>query len=140
MNHCVFGGNLVKEVAVKDAKGTPVGNFTLALNERYKDKDGQWKDKEPSFLEFEIWGERAKYLAEVTKKGTGLVVFCKAQQDKWEDNGQKRSKVKFRVEDFKVTTVPARSNTSHDEEAQPEEKETKKASPKKSAGDEEIPF
>jgi single-strand DNA-binding protein len=145
MNNCMFAGNLVKEVGIRDAKGTPVGEFTLAINERYKDKDGQWKDKEPSFLDFEIWGERAKYLADVTKNGTGLVVTCSAQQDRWEDKetGGKRSKVKFRVNDFKVTTIPSRNGSAGEAEGEAEQQPPAKNTSKKQkppAGDEEIPF
>jgi single-strand DNA-binding protein len=43
VNKVILIGNLGKDPEVKyTPSGTAVANFTLATNERYKDKDGQW--------------------------------------------------------------------------------------------------
>ena len=46
VNKVILVGNLGKDPEVKyTPQGTPVAKLTLATNERYKDKDGQWQDR-----------------------------------------------------------------------------------------------
>ncbi|HEY6974268.1 MAG TPA: single-stranded DNA-binding protein, partial [Nitrospiraceae bacterium] len=46
VNKVILIGNLGKDPEVKyTPSGMAVANFTLATNERYKDKDGQWQDR-----------------------------------------------------------------------------------------------
>src|SRR5205814_4761620 len=46
VNKVILIGNLGKDPEVKyTPQGTPVAKITLATNERYKDKDGQWQDR-----------------------------------------------------------------------------------------------
>jgi Single-strand binding protein family len=46
VNKVILIGNLGKDPEVKyTPSGMPVAKFTLATNERFKDKDGQWQDR-----------------------------------------------------------------------------------------------
>src|SRR5579864_5277307 len=46
VNKVILVGNLGKDPEVKyTPQGTPVAKFSLATNERFKDKDGQWQDR-----------------------------------------------------------------------------------------------
>src|SRR6266852_4278536 len=46
VNKVILIGNLGKDPEVKyTPSGTPVAKFTLATNERFKDKSGEWQDR-----------------------------------------------------------------------------------------------
>jgi single-strand DNA-binding protein len=46
VNKVILIGNLGKDPEVKfTPQGTPVAKITLATNERFKGKDGQWQDR-----------------------------------------------------------------------------------------------
>ena len=46
VNKVILIGNLGKDPEIRSTpSGTPVAKFTLATNERYKDKEGQWQDR-----------------------------------------------------------------------------------------------
>jgi single-strand DNA-binding protein len=50
--------------------GTKVGNFSLATNERYKDKEtGEWKDSETDWHRIVVWGPVAEAHAKNINKG-----------------------------------------------------------------------
>ena len=46
VNKVILIGNLGKDPEVKyTPSGTPVAKLTLATNERFKDKGGEWQDR-----------------------------------------------------------------------------------------------
>lgn len=100
MNVCVFTGNLTRDPELKYlTSGTAVTNFGLAVNRVYKDKSGN-KKEEVSFIELESWGRQGEVIAEFCKKGSHLSVVSRVKQDRWEQDGQKRSVLRFVVDSF----------------------------------------
>lgn len=102
LNVCHFIGTLTRDVELRvTPKGTAVGQFSLAINRRWKDDQGGEKE-EVSFLEFEAWGKTAEIIAKYTEKGRQLYVEARAKQDTWDDKEtqKKRSKIKFVVDGF----------------------------------------
>jgi single-strand DNA-binding protein len=101
MNVCVFKGNLTRDPEVRSVGDTKVASFSLAVNERPYKKDGELV-KNVSFFDFDIWAGGAEVFEKYLHKGDPVLVRATAKQDTWEDKetGQKRSKVKFRVDDF----------------------------------------
>ena len=54
-------------------------------------------------MDFEAWDTGATTIDRYCKKGDELAVLATARQDKWTDKeGNKRSKIKFRVNRFKL--------------------------------------
>jgi single stranded DNA-binding protein len=93
-------GRFVKDPELKDANGVDVIDFTLAINEYRKSKDGT-KTKSVDFLDFVAWDTGATTIAKHCKKGDRIVLSCSARQEKWEDKtGNRRSAIKFRVNKF----------------------------------------
>jgi single-strand DNA-binding protein len=70
-------------------QGTPVSNFTLATNRRWKDQQtGEWKE-ETDWHRVVIW--RAENLAPHLQKGKQIYVEGRLQTRNWEDkDGNKR--------------------------------------------------
>jgi single-strand DNA-binding protein len=94
-NKVVLMGNLTRDPEVRQlASGTAVGDLGVAINERYKDKDGAWQEK-PVFVDVTAWGKTAENCDKYLNKGSAVLIEGRLQFDQWEtDDGQKRSKLK----------------------------------------------
>ena len=100
MNKCLFTGNLTRDPEVKyTSGGTAVANIGLACNEKWKDSNGETKER-VSFLDMVAWGRTAEVLGEYCKKGQKILVETKAEQQTWDDKdtGDKRSKIVFNIQ------------------------------------------
>lgn len=70
--------------------GKPVGNFSLATNESWKDKDGERQEK-TEFHRCVLWNKTAEFAAQYLAKGREVFVEGKLQTRQWEDaKGEKR--------------------------------------------------
>lgn len=99
-NQITIVGNLTDDPELRyTPNGTPVANFTLAVNRRTRDEAGNWKDGETSFIRCNVWRQQAENCAETMTKGTRAIVVGRIRQRSWETpEGQKRSVVEIEVE------------------------------------------
>lgn len=91
LNQVQLMGNLTRDPELKSANGTPVVNFSLALNRSYKDNSGEWQEA-TDFVDVVAWGKTAEQVAEVVTKGSRVLVVGRIQSRTYEQEGQKRSK------------------------------------------------
>jgi single-strand DNA-binding protein len=92
INKIMLVGRLTRDVEVKyTTSGTEVAKFTLAVNRRVKSGE-EWKD-EPSFFDCVMWGHKG--LHPYLLKGKQVAVDGELNQNRWEQDGQKRSKVEI---------------------------------------------
>ena len=91
LNKVLIVGNLTKEPELRrTAQGTSVVSLSVAVNESYKDKSGEWK-KSTIFLNVVAWGGIADYANKNCHKGTPVFVEGKLQTRSYEGkDGQKR--------------------------------------------------
>jgi single-strand DNA-binding protein len=92
LNKVMLIGNLGKDPEVKyTPSGTPVAKLTVATNERFKDKDGQWADR-TEWHNVVLWQRLAEIAGEYLKKGGKVYVEGRLQTRSWEDKqtNQKR--------------------------------------------------
>jgi single-strand DNA-binding protein len=92
VNKVILLGNLGKDPEVKyTPQGTPVAKITLATNERYKDKDGQWQDR-TEWHNVVLWQRLAEIAGEYLKKGGKVYIEGRLQTRSWDDktSGQKK--------------------------------------------------
>ncbi len=93
INHVVLVGNLTRDAELRYLNsGTSVMNFSIAVNRSRKQGD-QWVD-EPSFFDVELFGRQAEAIQRFMVKGKQVGVQGELRQDRWEQDGQNRSKVK----------------------------------------------
>lgn len=98
INNVVIGGNLTRDPQVKFLSNEKaVASFGLALNESYKDKDGN-KVEKVSFIDVEAFGRTAELIGQYLVKGSQAIVIGKLRQDTWEKDGNKQSKIKVIAE------------------------------------------
>ncbi len=92
-NRVVLVGNLTRDVELRyTPAGTAVTDIALAVNERVK-KNDQWVD-EVHFFDVTRWGRTAEVAGEYLSKGSPVLIEGRLKQDRWEQDGQKRSKIK----------------------------------------------
>lgn len=89
MNNCCIIGNLTKNPETTTANDLTITKFSVAVND-YKD--------ETSFFDFAAFGKSAEFIRDHFTKGKSIAVVARAKQERWEKDGQKRSKVVFYVE------------------------------------------
>lgn len=92
VNHVIIIGRLVNDAILKyTSGGMAIANLSLAVNRRVK-KGEQWTE-EVSFFESVLFGKTAEGLKPYLLKGKQIAVEGELKQDRWEQDGQNRSKV-----------------------------------------------
>lgn len=100
VNKCIFIGYCGKDVEVKYLpNGTPVGKVSLAVNEQWKDKDGERKEK-TEWINLVFWAKLAEIASEYVHKGSQIYVEGKMQTRSWEKDGQKHYMTEVSVHDL----------------------------------------
>jgi single-strand DNA-binding protein len=92
VNKVILIGNLGKDPEVKyTPQGTAVAKLTLATNESFKDKDGQWQER-TEWHNVVLWQRLAEIAGEYLKKGSKVYVEGRLQTRSWDDKqtNQKR--------------------------------------------------
>ncbi len=93
-NRVVLVGNLTRDVELRfTPQGTAVTDVSLAVNERVKRND-QWVE-EANFFDVTLWGRTAEVAGEYLSKGSSILIEGRLKLDRWEQEGQKRSKIKI---------------------------------------------
>jgi single-strand DNA-binding protein len=101
INHVVIVGRLTRDAELKFTNnGTPVSKFSIANNQRRK-KEDQWVD-EAHFFDVTLWGKSAESLNQYLKKGKQVGVEGSLRQDRWEQNGQAKSRVEINASNVQL--------------------------------------
>jgi len=94
VNHVILLGRLTRDAELKyTSGGQAVCKFSIAVNRRKKSGD-QWED-EANFFDIVIWGKQGETLNQYLKKGKMVAVDGELRQDRWQQDGQNRSKVEI---------------------------------------------
>ncbi|MGO9085224.1 MAG: single-stranded DNA-binding protein [Terriglobales bacterium] len=102
VNKVILIGNLGKDPEVKyTPQGTPVAKFSLATNERFKDKDGNWQDR-TEWHNITAWARTAEIAGEYLKKGSKVYIEGSLRTHSWDDKqtGQKKYMTEINVNDL----------------------------------------
>jgi single-strand DNA-binding protein len=101
INHVVLVGRLTRDAEIKYTNsGTAVSKFGLAVNRRRKSGD-QWTE-EANFFDCVVWGRVAEALTPYLVKGKQVGVQGELRQNRWEQDGQRRSKVEVNVSNIQL--------------------------------------
>jgi single-strand DNA-binding protein len=94
INHVVLVGRLTRDAELKyTANGQAVCKFSLAINRRRKNGD-QWED-EANYFDVVLWGRQGEAINQYLLKGKTIGVEGELKQDRWQQDGQNRSKVEI---------------------------------------------
>jgi single-strand DNA-binding protein len=92
LNHVSLIGRLTRDAEYKVLpSGQAVCNFSIAVNRRRKNGDS-WED-EANYFDIVLWGKQADSLNRYLVKGKQIGIDGELRQDRWQQDGQNRSKV-----------------------------------------------
>jgi single-strand DNA-binding protein len=101
-NKVILMGNLTRDPQMKYLPSqTPVAEFGLATNRRFKTQSGEEKE-EVTFVDCAAFGKQAEVINRWCRKGKQLFIEGRLKFDTWDDKngGGKRSKLSVIVENF----------------------------------------
>jgi single-strand DNA-binding protein len=92
LNKVMLLGNLTRDPELRYApNGTPVANFGMAINRRYRQGE-EWRE-EVCYVDVVTFGRQAETVGEYLSKGNLTMIEGRLQWRSWEtEDGQKRSK------------------------------------------------
>lgn len=92
LNSVILIGRLTRDAELKyTSGGMAVCKFAIAVNRRRKQGE-QWVD-EASFFDIVLWGKSGESLNQYLVKGKQVAVEGELHQNRWEQDGQNRSKI-----------------------------------------------
>ena len=94
-------GNATRDVEIRrTASGVNACSWGIAWNDSKKNQQGRWDDV-PNFFDVECWASDAqlKYLDGIRKGARCAIIGGHLEQQRWEHDGKKYSKVVIRVDD-----------------------------------------
>ena len=102
MNKAILVGNIGKEPELKSISDVSYCAFTVATNESYKDKNGEWQTK-TEWHNIVTWRNTAEYASNNLKKGNQVLIEGKITTRSWEDQqGNKRYTTEIIAEKVKL--------------------------------------
>jgi single-strand DNA-binding protein len=91
VNRVILVGNLGRDPELRYIpSGQAVANFTLATNDRWRDKEGNNQER-TEWHRIVVWGKTAENCAQYLQKGRSVYIEGRLQTREWEDkDGNKR--------------------------------------------------
>lgn len=112
MNKVILKGNLTRDPEVRyTPKGTPVAEFAVATNRRWKDEATGELREEATYTECRAWGRTGELVGQHFSKGRPILLEGRLAQEEWDDKetGKKRRKTLVIVNEFEFCdSGPAR--------------------------------
>ncbi len=108
MNHVTIIGNLGQDPEIRYTQsGVCVTNFNIAVNEYFKDKDGN-KQQKVNWFRVSTFQRLAEIVGEYCKKGSKVGVTGQLQQRTWTDkDGLNHSVVEIRAREIELLSPKA---------------------------------
>ncbi len=98
INYVIVAGNLTKDPIFRQTtNNTPVVNFSIASNRKYKDSTNQWQE-DVCYVGIVAWNKLAESCRDRLKKGSAVLVDGELQSRSWKsDEGHNRSIVEIKA-------------------------------------------
>ena len=99
LNRVFLIGRLVADPQLSHTNsGTPFTRFRIAVNNPYRDRNGNWQD-ETLFIDVVLWGDAADRAVSRFNKGTRVLVEGRLRQSSREtEEGERRSRIEVRAD------------------------------------------
>ena len=143
-NRVILVGNITRDIELRyTPQGTAVTDIGLAVNDRVK-KQGEWVD-ETTFVDITLWGRTAGVAGEYLSKGSPVLIEGRLKLDSWEQDGQKRSKLKIIGERMQMLGGRGGSTGTGGPSSSPARQQAPAAAPSAAPSqslppDDEVPF
>ncbi len=111
INSVMIAGNLTSDPSFrKTSNGTPVANFYIASNRRFKDNTGQWREN-VCYVGVVAWYKLAESCAENLHKSSAVLVDGELQSRIWKnEDGTTRNVVEIKARRIQFLNKRAEAN------------------------------
>lgn len=117
INQVVIIGRLTRDCELKYTNsGTAISKFSLAVNRKKKQGD-EWVE-EVSYFDITLWAKQAEVLSQWLNKGKQVAVAGALRQNRWEQDGQKRSKVEIVASNVQLLSSDNKTQQSAENHSQ----------------------
>ncbi len=98
INNVIVAGNLTKDPVFRQtSNNTPVVNFHIAANRRYKDSSNQWQE-DVCYVGIVAWNKLADSCRDRLKKGSAVLIDGEMQSRTFKtDDGKNRTVVEIKA-------------------------------------------
>ncbi len=128
MNSVIIAGNLTKDPIFRQTtNGTPVVNFTVASNRKFRDSENRWQE-DVCYVGIVAWNKLADSCRDRLKRGSAVLVDGELQSRNWKtDDGHNRSIVEIKARRVQFLNKRGRltdlsvSDSNHSDEPVPED-------------------
>ncbi|KAA0210054.1 single-stranded DNA-binding protein [Ignavibacteria bacterium CHB1] len=116
LNSVIIAGNLTKDPIFRQTtNGTPVVNFSIASNRRFRDKNEEWKE-DVCYVGIVAWNRLAESCRDKLKKGNAVLVDGELQSRTFKtEDGSNRTIVEIKAR--RIQFLNKRLNAGEDEES-----------------------
>jgi single-strand DNA-binding protein len=142
VNKVILVGNVGKDPDVRYSQsGTPVANFSLATNERFKDRSGEWQDR-TEWHNIVAWQRLAEIVGEYVAKGSKVYVEGKLQTTSWEDrqSGERKYRTEIVARDLRQLGPRGNAGGDHQRPTHDENQDQPSHAGSGEIVDQDIPF
>ena len=110
VNRVILVGNLGRDPEIRTLEnGAKVAKFSIATNENYKDKSGEWQ-KQTEWHEIVAWRALADRAESSLKKGASVYLEGKLSTRSWQDkDGNNRKTTEVVASYFRIINRPGSS-------------------------------
>ena len=100
-NKIILVGNLGRDPELRyTPQGTPVCSFSMATNERRKDKSGEMQDQ-TTWFRVTLWGRQAETASQYLTKGRPVYIEGRLRVEEWTDrDGKPRQTLEVHATDM----------------------------------------
>jgi single-strand DNA-binding protein len=118
LNSILIAGNLTKDpIYRRTINNTPVANFSIAANRKFKDGTNQWQE-DVCYVGVVAWNRLADSCRDKLKKGSAVLVDGELQSRNWKtEDGHNRSVVEIKAKRIQFLSKTPRTNNSFGEVA-----------------------
>ena len=108
-NKVILVGNLGRDPELRyTPQGTPVCSFSMATNERRKDKTGEMQDQ-TTWFRVTLWGRQAETASQYLTKGRPVYIEGRLRVEEWTDrDGKARHTLEVHATDMQFIGGGAR--------------------------------
>jgi single-strand DNA-binding protein len=121
INYVIVAGNLTKDPVFRQTtNNTPVVNFSIASNRKYKDSTNLWQE-DVCYVGIVAWNKLAESCRDRLRKGSAVLIDGELQSRSWKsDDGHNRSVVEIKARRIQFLNrrerMPEGTNGTHHEE------------------------
>ena len=141
VNKVILVGNVGKDPEVKySPSGTPIAKFSIATNEKFKDRNGQWQER-VEWHAIVAWQRLAEIVGEFVTTGSKVYIEGKLQTSNWEDRQSGQTKYRTEIVARDLVLLGSRGNGTSDSPESEPSPAARHETPTETAEDlEDIPF